>query len=235
LTIACRRSDANVMTAPVQRYLQLADLVIMPRQGGYARGREGHELILRAALGILIEEGLRAMSMRRVAAACNMKLGNLTYYFPTREDLVRELLDAVIRSYEVEFDAILHDPDATPRQRLDEICALILDDITTKKTTRLFPEFWALSNHDPFVLERIQELYVRARAPLVAIIAEINPALSVEQRQTVALFISASMEGMTIFAGHEKPFEKRMPMLKQIAAKGFYDLVANLKPEDLVG
>ncbi|HMT43459.1 MAG TPA: TetR/AcrR family transcriptional regulator [Chakrabartia sp.] len=223
------------MTAPAQRYLQLADLVIVPRQGGYARGREGHELILRAALGILIDEGYRAMSMRRIAAACDMKLGNLTYYFPTREDLVRELLDAVIRSYEVEFDAIMHDPEATPRERLDEICALILDDITTKKTTRLFPEFWALSNHDPFVLERIQELYVRARAPLKAIIAEINPGLSIDQRQAVALFISASMEGMTVFAGHDKPYEKRMPVLKQLAMKSFYDLVANLKPDDFVG
>ncbi len=221
------------MTALSQRYLQLADLVIVPRQGGYARGREGHEQILRAAFGILIDEGYRAISMRRVAAACNMKLGNLTYYFPTREDLVRELLDAVIRSYEVEFDAILHDPDATPRERLDEICELILDDITTKKTTRLFPEFWALSNHDPFVLERIQELYVCARAPLSAVIADINPALSEEQRQTLALFISASMEGLTVFAGYDKPYEKQMPMLKQITHHSFYDLVANLKPEDI--
>jgi AcrR family transcriptional regulator len=208
------------------------DLLIRERDGGYARGREGHEAILRAALHLLVEEGYRAMSMRRVAAACDIKLGNLTYYFPTKEDLVRELLDAVIGSYEVEFEAIIHEEDVSPEQRLEEICTLILEDIRTKKTTRIFPELWALSNHDPFVLERIQELYARARAPLNSIIAEINPALSVDQRETLALFISASMEGLTVFAGYDKPFENRMPWLERIAAKGFVQLVKTIRQSD---
>ena len=94
------------------------DLAIEPRLGGYARGREGHELILRAALNLLVEHGSRAMSMRRVAAACDMKLGNLTYYFATKEDLVRELLDAIISSYEIEFDAIVHEGGISPENRL---------------------------------------------------------------------------------------------------------------------
>ncbi len=208
------------------------DLLIRERDGGYARGREGHESILRAALHLLVEEGYRAMSMRRVAAACDIKLGNLTYYFPTKEDLVRELLDAVISSYEVEFEAIIHEEDVSPEQRLEEICTLILEDIRTKKTTRIFPELWALSNHDPFVLERIQELYARARAPLNSIIADINPALSVDQRETLALFISASMEGLTVFAGYDKPFENRMPWLERIAAKGFVQLVKTIRQSD---
>lgn len=208
------------------------NLFIRAREGGYARGREGHETILRAALNLLVEQGYRSMSMRKVAAACGMKLGNLTYYFPTKEDLVRELLDAVISSYEVEFEAIIHEEDVSPEQRLAELCTLILEDIRTKKTTRIFPELWALSNHDPFVFDRVHELYARARAPLLAIIEEINPALSKEQIETLALFISASMEGMTVFAGHDKPFEMRMPILERIAAKGFMQLVQSMTPED---
>lgn len=209
------------------------DLLIRVREGGYARGREGHETILRAALNLLVEQGYRAMSMRKVAAACGMKLGNLTYYFPTKEDLARELFDAVISSYEVEFDAIVHEEGVSPEQRLEEICTLILEDIRTKKTTRFFPEIWALSNHDPFVFERLHELYARARAPLHGIIEDINPSLSASQRETLALFISASMEGLTVFAGHEKPFEDRMPWLEKIAAKSFVQLVQSITPEDL--
>lgn len=74
----------------------VTDLVFPEREGGYAKGHETRELILRTALHILIEEGYRAMSMRRIASACGMRLGNLTYHYPTREDLVRELLNAVI-------------------------------------------------------------------------------------------------------------------------------------------
>ena len=74
--------------------ITVADLAFPKREGGYTKGHATREQILHAALVILIKEGYTALSMRRVAAACDMKLGNLTYHFRTREDLVRELLDA---------------------------------------------------------------------------------------------------------------------------------------------
>lgn len=211
----------------------VTDMVFSEREGGYAKGNETRELILRTALSILIEEGYRAMSMRRVAAACDMKFGNLTYHYRSREDLVRELMEAVIRSYELEFVSIMHMPGVPAEERLRRVCMLVLDDIRSKKTTRFFPELWALSNHDPFVLERVQDLYVRARAPLLEIVTEMRPDLPESERELVALFISASMEGMTIFAGHEKPFEKRMPEIEHLAVLSFCNLVKMLKPGEL--
>ncbi|MGV3512422.1 MAG: TetR/AcrR family transcriptional regulator [Novosphingobium sp.] len=211
----------------------VTDMVMPEREGGYLKGHETRELILRTALTIMIEEGYRAMSMRRVASACGMKFGNLTYHYRSREDLVRELMEAVIRSYELEFDDIVHMPGVPAEDRLRRVCMLILDDIRSKKTTHFFPELWALSNHDPFVLERIQELYVRARAPLIEIIAEMRPDLDETSRETVALFISGSMEGMTIFAGHGKPFETRMPQIEKIAVHSFLSLVKSVRAEEI--
>lgn len=203
---------------------QTALLIMADRDGGYSKGHETREMILRTALHILIEEGYRAMSMRRVATDCGIKFGNLTYHYRTREDLVRELLEAVIRSYEVKFDQIIHLP-GTPAERLQHICRFILEDIRSKKTTHLFPELWALSNHDAFVLGRVQDLYERARAPLSEIVGEMRPDLPAEDRRAIALFISASIEGMTPFAGFEKPFEPLMPKLEEIALSSFVSLV----------
>lgn len=201
------------------------ELVIPERDGGYSKGNETRELILRTALDILIEEGYRAMSMRRVASACGIKFGNLTYHYRSREDLVRELLEAVIRSYEIEFDQIIGVPGAPAAERLQRICLFILDDIRSKKTTRIFPELWALSNHDAFVLGRVQDLYHRARIPLIDIIGDMRPDLPLDDREAIALFISASMEGMTPFGGYEKPFEPLMPKLGDIAVHSFVSLV----------
>ena len=212
--------------------ITVADLAFPEREGGYSKGHRTREQILHAALVILVAEGYAAMTMRRIAAACDMKLGNLTYHFPTREDLVRELLEAVITAYEIEFDNLVHMPDVPAEERLAEICGLILEDIRTEKTTHVFPEFWALCNHDSFVLERVQELYARARVPLAEIIREIRPDLSESAVADLALFISASMEGLTIFAGHEKPFEPRMPEIEKIAIQSFVDVVKNFQPED---
>jgi len=207
----------------------VTDLLLPGREGGYAKGYETRELILRTALHILIEEGYRAMSMRRVAAASGMKLGNLTYHYPTREDLVRELLNAVISSSEVEFATIVHAPGVPPEERLARVCGLILDDIGSKKTTRLFPELWALANHDAFVYERVHELYDRARAPIVEIVAEMRPDLSEADRLDLSLFISASMEGLTVFAGYQMPFAARLPAVETIAIRSFIDIVRNFE------
>lgn len=215
------QANAIAPTAP--------DLVIPMRDGGYSRGHETREMILRAALSILIEEGYRAMSMRRVALACAMKFGNLTYHYRTREDLVRELLDAVISGYELAFETITHDPALTPEERLAGYCRLVLDDITTKKTTRLFPELWALSNHDPFVYDRMHELYARARHPLGEIIADMRPDLEPDDREALTLFISASMEGATVFAGYNQPFAPRMGCIKQIATQSFIAIARSFK------
>lgn len=210
------------------------DLKFNARDGGYARGQEGYELILRAALDLMIEHGYKALSFRRIAEASGMKVGHISYYFPTKEELARVLFDAVISSYQTEFDKLVHEPGITPEQRLEDLIVLILADITTKKTTHFFMELWALSNHDPFVFDRVHELYCRARLPLNNIIAEINPALSETEREMLTLFISASMEGMTVFAGHEKPFRNRMPILERIAIQSFVRLVRDIKPGDML-
>lgn len=208
------------------------DLNIAEREGGYAKGDEVREQILRAALGILVENGYRAMSMRRVAEACGLKFGNLTYYYRSREDLVRDLLEAIVRAYEIQFDQIVQEPDVSAEFRLAELCSLILEDIRTKKTTHVFPELWALANHDEFVSERVQELYSRARQSLVDIIGELRPDLSSEQCEALALFASASMEGLTVFAGYAKPFETKMPWMENIAIRAFIEVIRTASPDD---
>ncbi|SEH13886.1 transcriptional regulator, TetR family [Sphingopyxis sp. YR583] len=210
------------------------DLKITPRIGGYARGQDGFEQILRSALSLLVDHGASALTLRRIATESGMNVGSLNYYFKSKEELIRELLNAVISSYEEAFDEIIHEPGASAEARLENLVALILDDITTKKTTRFFPELWAMSNHDSFVTERMNELYERARVSLNELVAEINPGLSAEAREILALFMSASMEGMTLFAGYEKPWVAKMPLIQLLARKSFVELARTLRTEDLM-
>lgn len=221
------------MQVPSIYRFAIPDLAIPEREGGYAKGQEMRDHILRAALEILVDEGYRAMTMRRVATRCDMKLGNLTYYYPTREDLVRDLLESVIRAYESAFDFIAHDASLSPEQRLEWLCRLILDDIKTKKTTRVFPELWALANHDQFVSDRVHELYQRPRDVLDDIIGTVRPDLSTQHCNLLSLFISASMEGLTVFAGYEKPFVQDMSRLENIAVRSFIDLVRTIDAAEI--
>ena len=46
------------------------------------------EQIVAKALALFNEKGIEYVGMRELAAELNTKLGNITYYFPTKEDLI---------------------------------------------------------------------------------------------------------------------------------------------------
>lgn len=208
-------------------------LKIRPGTGGYSKGQARVVEILEAALDVLVDEGYQALTMRRIAKACGITVGNVTYYYKSKDDLVRDLLSGVVESYVDIFDHIAANVSLTAEEKFVAIVRLVLEDITTKKTTHLFPELWALSNHDPFIAERVDELYTQARAVLNRLIPEINPGLTEEERELMALFVSASLEGMTVFAGYNKPWRSSMQRIEGIAAKSLLECIKTITSEDI--
>jgi DNA-binding transcriptional regulator YbjK len=57
-----------------------------------ARGEERRDLILRAALAVIGRRGIGAVTHRSVAEEADVPLGSLTYWFATKDDLLREAL-----------------------------------------------------------------------------------------------------------------------------------------------
>ena len=206
---------------------------IRARRGAYACGTETIEQILRAALNVLVEEGSSAFTLRRIAAECDMKVGNLSYYFPHKENLVEELLEAILNGYADMAAEELRDVSDDPEERLKWSIAFTLDDIRSKRTTNLFPELWALANHNAKVDRLVQAFYAQAHEKFAALVKRVNGKLTDKDCRTVATFISATIEGTTIFAGHAKPWEPRMPEIKALAVQSLLHLVKTLRSEDL--
>jgi AcrR family transcriptional regulator len=201
------------------------DLKIVPREGGYARGHEGLEQILRAAFKILVDQGHEAFTLRRIAAEAGMSQGNLSYYFKSKQELFQALIEAMAAGYGEAVESTLLDPDMTPEQRFRRVIAVILQDITTKKTTRIFTQLWSLANFDPFVQERLDDVYLSERKLLEQLIGDIEPQLDADQREILALFICASIEGLTVFAGYQKPWRSSLDRIEEIAVESFLRLI----------
>ena len=109
------------------------------------------------------------------------------------------------------------------------------EDIAGMRTTRLFTELWAMANHNPVVAERVAQFYARVHAVICEYVSALNPALSAAETQTVALYISASMEGATPFLGYRKPWADRMPAFIAIAGKALVELACTITPDDIAG
>jgi AcrR family transcriptional regulator len=204
-----------------------------PRPGTYARGTETVDAILKAAHDVLIEEGASAFTIRRIATASGMKVGNVSYHFPRKEMLIKIMLDELLESYDKILESRVRQPELRAEERLRLIIVICLDDIAGKRTTRLFTELWALANHNAFVADRVRAFYQRVHDFIGEAVAALNPALSPEAVHTVALYISTSMEGTTPFLGFEKPWAAKMPVITAIAADHLVALAREIRPEQL--
>lgn len=208
-------------------------LLAPSRPGIYARGSETVDAILKAALDVLIDEGAECFTIRRIAARCGMKVGNVSYHFPRKEMLIQVLLDDLVDSYGAQLEDVVRKPGLTAEERLKLVIILCLDDIGSKRTTHLFIELWALANHNAFVADRVRAFYERVHGVIGDYVAAINPGLSADDVHTVALFISASMEGATPFLGHGKPWAHKMPAFTALAVQSLVTLARTATSRDI--
>jgi DNA-binding transcriptional regulator YbjK len=62
-----------------------------------ARGHERVEQILRATLTVIARDGIAGVTHRTVAEAAGVPLGSLTYYFASKQELLRDALRLHVR------------------------------------------------------------------------------------------------------------------------------------------
>jgi len=203
------------------------------RPGTYSRGAETVDSILKAALEVLIEEGAAAFTIRRIATACGMKVGNVSYHFPRKELLVQILLDELLENYDKLLDARVRKADLSAEGRLRMLIRMCLEDIAGKRTTRLFTELWALANQNEVIAERVRVFYQRVHELIGEVVAELNPVLTAQEVEHLARYISASMEGATPFLGFEKPWAQHMPAHIALTCEAMVALVKSAKAGEI--
>ena len=198
------------------------------KKANSAKGRERVSLILESARDILIEEGFASFSMRKVAHQCEISLGNLSYYYDSKSDLLGDLFDAVIQGYLVDFDEIMKNPDLSIDQKFLLIVKLVMEDLSTRETTHLFPELWARANHDQSAKKAMEHVYRNERDIFIELVNGLNPRLSLDECKIVALFIVSSMEGHTMFIGHKKMWHKWSAETANIAGISFLNMAKSI-------
>ncbi|MCZ6831569.1 MAG: TetR/AcrR family transcriptional regulator [Gammaproteobacteria bacterium] len=181
--------------------------------------------ILLAAEKLLIDEGYHNFSLRKVAATAGLTLGNLQYYYPSKDALTQAMLDNCIQRYLDRFEQIRAQVGADPEKQFRALIAEIIRDLNTRSTTVFFPELWSLANHDDHAVEFMDAMYDKYRIVLMEVITAINPALSQAQLKRLAVFISASIEGHTMFIGYKKPWARETDNIIEMAAESFLWLI----------
>lgn len=207
--------------------------VTRPRPGIYSRGTETVNAILKAALHVLVEEGAPAFTLHRIATECGLKVGHVNHHFPRKEMLVEVLLEELILEDEAQIKSTMQKAGSSPEEILTKLIAYILDDLSTKRTTNLFTELWAMANHNDFVADRLEALHRSVHTHITELVMKINGSLSLEDARIVSIFIYGAMDGMTMFAGYRRPWAADMPNVKNVAIKGLIQIAKTIRPDDI--
>ena len=160
------------------------------------RGAARRDAVLAVARELLVEEGFDQFVLRRVAAKAEMKLGNLQYYFATRDDL----LEALIRAeFEHDLAAVRR---ATTIDGLTESARALVRNWTTGAGA-VFGTMSLLAYHDARFRRLNHEIYEAFYRELGVLIRRVTPGLSDQEIRMRARLITSVLDGvaMQIHAG----------------------------------
>jgi AcrR family transcriptional regulator len=117
------------------------------------------QFILQQTEALLIREGGAALSMRKVADACAMSLGNLQYHYATRE----ALLEALLASFIANYVALVRDrpfqPTGDLQRDLSGILSSGLELLDKTEASRVFKELWAAAQQSDSLAAEMTAYY----------------------------------------------------------------------------
>ena len=105
----------------------------------------------------------------------------------------------------------------------------LIRDLESNRTSTFFPELWALANHEPTAAELMDGLYSWEREHIAGLVRALAPELDGERLETLVMFISASIEGLTMFLGNGKSHTHLVEPMVELAVSGYLEQIEHAR------
>jgi AcrR family transcriptional regulator len=153
--------------------------------------------IIDTAGQILVSEGYRSLSMRRIAKACKISVGNLTYHFPTADRLLEAVIQNMLEGYSEQLKHYEELGAPEGQDILDQLIEFIIRDAVSSTTSSLMIELWAMAKHDPSKAKYVNMAYEMGSQVIKALILRVSPATPEAVAQKAAVTMLVFSEGST--------------------------------------
>jgi AcrR family transcriptional regulator len=185
-------SERTQTTAPPKR---------QPSRRHYAVGEASKGRILEAAEKVLARDGYHAFSARRVAQECSISVGNLTYYFPTKDSLIEALMEAIYDRYERRYAELVAAEGRDSPGELARLVTEMLRDAADPEATGLFLELSLMARHHGFGAKILNRFYERWARDIAEAMSHEFPDRSQHELLQAAYFLSIIADGVcTVFS-----------------------------------
>ena len=181
----------------------------MPTAAITDKGGATRQAIIDTARSLLVEEGYERLAMRKVAVRCGIKLGNLQYYFATREALLTTIFEM-----EAEKDIATINASVDEKEDADALRAIVTDLFSRWRGESgvVFATLNLLMQHNDTYRTVYQRIYRNFYAATEAAIQCALPGLDDAECALRARMLTALVDGATMQMGvSRKPaFRERL-------------------------
>lgn len=175
-----------------------------------SKGSERVVAILEAAKTVLVEDGFAALSLREVARRADMTVGNMGYYFPSKDSLLVALAEHIFDRWDARFRRHLP-PDLADGQAIFlHSIRFMIEENKRPKTKSLLLEMWAMANRSRAIRRMMDTFYGRMRGWLEAMLHDLDPAMGAHTCRLRAALITAQIEGLMLLIGPNSPAESEL-------------------------
>ena len=183
------------------------------------KGTERIRVILEEAKNTLVDEGFSGLSFRNVAKRAGITVGNVTYYFPTKDDLLVELAGYIFNRWEARFRRSLPSDVTDKMDIFLYSIRYMIEENKRVKSNRLLLEMWAMANHSTAVMKMLDTFYCEMREWIEDMLADIAPNQSLQRRRLRAALITAQIEGLMVLIGPNRTAHKELGGLEHEAIR----------------
>lgn len=151
------------------------------------KGQKQRSAIIDISKHVIVNEGVESLVMRQIAAKAEMELGNLQYYFPTRDDL----LEAIVR------DVFEKDTSTISNPEFDHDIEKTISELVDLWTGHgiVYGLIFATTYRSPRFTQLRALVFETFFNYLSTLIQEKNPGLSGSERLRRAKLITALLDG----------------------------------------
>lgn len=156
------------------------------------------ERLLAAAMDLVRSKGLQGFSQARVAAAAGLRQSHLTYYYPSRKDLLKALVETIRTELKEEIGELLSGGRSSPTS-VREICAFFAPRLGNPLLARLVVALTNAANEDPSLRRWMVEL----DDDLIGQLGEIFARAGLQPSIEALTLLHTNFIGISLMAEHD--------------------------------
>lgn len=190
-----------------------------------SKGSKTRESVLDGTTRVLSKLGVEGFSIPNVAAEVGIAQGNLTYYFPLREDLIAALSERVLEVREHRLNKFCEKLVTGDANELGELVDWLLEDAVSVSAARFFPQLWALAGQHDCVAECVDRIQDGTANALLRALGGAGDRVSAQEVRSCADLLSCIAGGATISLGRLGAENPRFLAMKKMARRVIVDML----------